>query len=111
MRAVVNNAVHVKVKVVELGDTVLGDELRDGGIALREPSEEFGDTWRSLSAVRTYTGMWRSTYPWRLLYFKTVANASSEECEGVDRGIGGAKQGGDGVPTRSPWGEGGRGGS
>lgn len=42
--AVVDNAVHVKIKIVELGNAVLSDELRDGGIALREPSKEFGDT-------------------------------------------------------------------
>jgi hypothetical protein len=51
MSAVVDNAVHVEVEVVKLGNAVLGDELRDGRIALREPSEELGDTWMSLSVV------------------------------------------------------------
>lgn len=32
------------VEIVELWDTVLGDELRDGGIPLGDPSEELGDT-------------------------------------------------------------------
>jgi hypothetical protein len=43
------------VEAVELGDSILGNELRDGGIALREPSEELGDTARpgqQLSALR-----------------------------------------------------------
>jgi hypothetical protein len=42
--AVVNDTVHVQVEIVKLGDAVLGDELGNGGIALREPAEEFGDT-------------------------------------------------------------------
>jgi hypothetical protein len=42
--AVVDNAVHVEVEVVELGNAVLGDQLRDRRIALREPSEELGNT-------------------------------------------------------------------
>jgi hypothetical protein len=50
--AVVNNAVHVEVEVVKLGNAVLSNELRDGRITLREPSEELGDTWMSLSAER-----------------------------------------------------------
>ena len=52
MGAVVDNAVHVEVEIIELGNAVLGDQLRDSRIALREPSEELGDTWRSLSAMR-----------------------------------------------------------
>ena len=32
------------IKAVELGNTVLCDELGDGWIALREPSEELGNT-------------------------------------------------------------------
>ena len=42
--AVVNDAIHIQVKVVELGDAILCYQLRDRRIALREPSEEFGDT-------------------------------------------------------------------
>ena len=42
--AVVNNAVHIKVEVVELGNAVLSDELRDRRVALGEPSEELGNT-------------------------------------------------------------------
>ena len=52
MGAVVDDAVHVEVEVIELRNAVLGDQLRNGRIALREPSEEFGDTWMSLSAMR-----------------------------------------------------------
>ena len=44
MGAVVNNAVHVEVEVIELGNAVLSDQLRDSRITLREPSEEFRDT-------------------------------------------------------------------
>ena len=44
MRAVVDNAVHVEVEAVELGDAVLCDELRDRRISLRHPSEELRDT-------------------------------------------------------------------
>lgn len=51
MGAVVNNAVHVEIEVIELGNAVLGNQLRDSRVALREPSEEFGDTWISLSAM------------------------------------------------------------
>jgi hypothetical protein len=32
--AIVDNAVHVEVEVVELGNAILGDDLRDGRIAL-----------------------------------------------------------------------------
>lgn len=71
MGAVVDDAVHVEVEVIELGNAVLGDQLRNGRIALREPSEEFRDTWMSLSAMRARRRRWRSTYPWRLLYFKS----------------------------------------
>jgi hypothetical protein len=49
--AVVDDAIHVQVEAVELGDAVLGDELRDRGIALREPAEEFRDTYVSLVMV------------------------------------------------------------
>lgn len=42
--AVVDDAIHVQVEAVELGDAVLGDELRDRGIALREPAEELRNT-------------------------------------------------------------------
>ena len=52
MGAVVDNAVHVEVEVIELGNAILSDQLRDSRVALGEPSEEFGDTWMSLSAVR-----------------------------------------------------------
>ena len=45
---VVNDAVHVQVKTVELGDTILGDELRDGRVALGEPTKELGDTCSTL---------------------------------------------------------------
>jgi hypothetical protein len=82
--AVVNNAVHVEVEVVKLGNAVLSNELRYGRIALREPSEELGDTWISLSAERACKGRWRSTYPWRQLYFKTVADASNRDGERGD---------------------------
>jgi hypothetical protein len=50
--AVVDDAVHVEVEVIELGNAVLGDQLRDSRIALREPPEELGDTWMALSAMR-----------------------------------------------------------
>jgi hypothetical protein len=33
----------------------------------------------SLSAERACKGRWRSTYPWRQLYFKTVADASNRD--------------------------------
>jgi hypothetical protein len=42
--AIVDNSIHVQVEVVELGNAVLSDELRDGRIALREPAEELGNT-------------------------------------------------------------------
>lgn len=44
MSAVVDDAIHVEVEAVEFGDSVFSNELGDCGIALREPSEEFGDT-------------------------------------------------------------------
>jgi len=44
VRAVMDDAVHIEVEAVELGDSVLCDELRDGRIALREPAEKFGNT-------------------------------------------------------------------
>ena len=47
MRAIVNDAVHVEVKVVELGDAVFGNELGDGWISLGHPAKEFGDTYVS----------------------------------------------------------------
>jgi hypothetical protein len=37
------------VEAVELGNPVLGDELRDGRIALGEPSEELGNTAQLVS--------------------------------------------------------------
>ena len=37
------------IKAVELGDAVLGDELGDCWVALREPTEEFGDTFGFMS--------------------------------------------------------------
>lgn len=39
------------VEAVELRNPVLGDELRDGGIALREPSEELGNTAQPVSTL------------------------------------------------------------
>lgn len=43
MCAVVNNSIHIKIEVIEFGDAILGNQLRDRGIALAEPSKEFGD--------------------------------------------------------------------
>lgn len=48
MGAVMDDTVHIEVEVVELGDSILSNELRDGGIALREPAEELWDTWAML---------------------------------------------------------------
>jgi hypothetical protein len=42
------------VEAVELGNPVLGDELRDGGIALGEPSKELGDTVRWVSCAAAW---------------------------------------------------------
>lgn len=39
-----DDAIHVEVEAVELGDSVFGNELGDGRIALGEPSEELGNT-------------------------------------------------------------------
>lgn len=44
MCTVVNDTVHVEIEAVELWNAILSDELRDGRIPLREPSEELGDT-------------------------------------------------------------------
>jgi len=41
------------VEAVELGNPVLGDQLRDGRIALREPSEELGNTAELVSNPET----------------------------------------------------------
>lgn len=46
MAAVMLEAAHVET--VELGNAILGNELRDGRIALREPSEELGNTLQRL---------------------------------------------------------------
>ena len=43
--AIVDDAVHVEVEAVELGDVGFGDELGDGGVALREPAEELRDAY------------------------------------------------------------------
>jgi hypothetical protein len=43
----VNNSVHIQVKAIELGDAILGNELRDGRIPLRKPSEELGNTGKN----------------------------------------------------------------
>ena len=39
------------VKIVELGDSILGNELRYGGIPLREPSEELRNTKEAVSKL------------------------------------------------------------
>jgi hypothetical protein len=41
---VVNDTIHVEVETVELGYSVLCNELGDGGISLGKPSEKLGDT-------------------------------------------------------------------
>jgi hypothetical protein len=51
--AVVDDAIHVQVEAVKLGDAVLSDELGDGRITLREPAEEFRNTW--VLSVVTYS--------------------------------------------------------
>jgi len=44
MSAVVDNAIHIKVETIELGDPILRDELGYRGISLGHPSKEFGYT-------------------------------------------------------------------
>ena len=70
--AVVDDAVHVQVEAVELGDAVLGDELGDRGIALREPSEELGNTCVLSVVMYSYRSRLIAAYPWRPLCFKTA---------------------------------------
>lgn len=41
------------IEAVELGYPVLCNDLGDGGIALRQPSEEFGDTVRRGRSIST----------------------------------------------------------
>ena len=51
--AVVDDAIHIQVETIELGNAVLGDQLRDSWVALREPAEEFRNTWfSSVEVVR-----------------------------------------------------------
>lgn len=58
MRAVVNDAIHVEVEIVECGYAVGRDELGREGIPLGDPAEEFGDTWSSVG------GNQELAYPW-----------------------------------------------
>ena len=54
------------IETVELGDAVLRDELRDGRIPLREPSEELGDTGYGSATVLNMAiryPAWEHTYP------------------------------------------------
>ena len=52
MRAVVDDAIHVKVEIVELWDLVLLDELGDERVSLAHRAEEFGNTCRQEHRVR-----------------------------------------------------------
>ena len=51
MRAVVDDSVHVQVKVVELWDLVLLDHLTQAGVPLRQPAIEFWDPHGQLLTV------------------------------------------------------------
>jgi hypothetical protein len=70
--AVVDDAIHVQVEAVELGDAVLGDELRDSGIALGEPAKEFRNTCMLSVVMDTYRSRRGAAYPWRPLCLKTA---------------------------------------
>ena len=72
MGAVVDDSIHVQVEAVELGDAFLGDELRDGRIALGEPAKEFRNTCALSVVVYTLHFTLIAAYPWRPLCFKTA---------------------------------------